>query len=74
MLQQEIKNLKNKCSRIKSQGKQRVLKFHEVVNSHKKSITVEEIFVNISKWMLETSYTLNLRQLFKITHELKRYL
>ncbi len=31
-------------------------------------------FLNIGKWMLETSYTLNLRQLFKITHELKRYL
>jgi hypothetical protein len=31
-------------------------------------------FLDIGKHMLETSYTLNLGQLFKITLELKRYL
>jgi hypothetical protein len=44
------------------------------VNSQEKLITVEEIFLEISKQMLETSYTLNLGQLLKIALELKRYL
>jgi hypothetical protein len=35
---------------------------------------VEEIFQDISKQMLETSYTLNLGQLLKMALELKRYL
>ncbi len=49
-------------------------KYQEVVNSQEKLITVEEIFLEISKQMLETSYTLNLGQLLKIALELKRYL
>ncbi len=44
------------------------------MNSQRKHITVEEIFLDINKQMLETNYTLNLRQLLKIAHELKRYL
>jgi hypothetical protein len=56
MLQQEVKNLKNKCSKIESQGKQKMLKFHKVVNSQNKLIIVEEIFLNISKWMLNKLY------------------
>ncbi len=48
-------------------------KFQEVMNSQEKLITLEEIFLNISKQMLETNYTLNLEQLLKITPELKRY-
>ncbi|CAM6041663.1 unnamed protein product, partial [Sphagnum compactum] len=43
-------------------------------NSQGKLIIVEEIFLDISKHMLETSYTLNLGQLLKIAPELKRYL
>jgi hypothetical protein len=35
-------------------------KSQEVVNSQEKLITIEEIFLNISKLMLETNYTLNL--------------
>jgi hypothetical protein len=35
---------------------------------------VEESFLDISKQMLETSYTLSLGQLLKITLELKKYL
>jgi hypothetical protein len=34
---------------------------------------VEEIFLDIVKQMLETSYTLNLGQLLKIAPKLKRY-
>jgi malate synthase len=49
-------------------------KYQEVVNLQEKLITIKEIFLNISKQMLETSYTLNLRQLLKIPLELKRYL
>jgi hypothetical protein len=49
-------------------------KSQEVVNSQKKLITVEEVFLNINKQMLETSYTLNLGQLLEIALELKRYL
>jgi hypothetical protein len=44
------------------------------VNSQGKLITIEEIFLNIGKQMLETNYTLNLRSLFKITFEIKIYL
>jgi hypothetical protein len=40
-------------------------KSQEVMNSQGKLITVEEIFLDIGKQMLETSYILNLRQLFK---------
>jgi hypothetical protein len=43
------------------------------VNSQGKLITIEEIFLDIGKQMLETSYTLNLKQLLKITLKLKRY-
>ncbi len=49
-------------------------KSQEVVNLQEKLITIEEIFQDISKQMLETSYILKLGQLFKITLELKRYL
>jgi hypothetical protein len=44
------------------------------VNSQGKLIIVEEIFLDIGKQILETSYTLNLGQLLKIAPELKRYL
>jgi len=44
-----------------------------VVNSQEKLIMVEEIFLDISKHMLKTSYTLNLEQSLKIAHELKIY-
>ncbi len=46
----------------------------EVVNSQEKLIIVKKKFLDIGKHMLETSYTLNLGQLFKIAHELKKYL
>jgi hypothetical protein len=46
----------------------------EVVNSQAKLIIVEDIFLDIGKQMLETSYTLNLGQLLKIALELKRYI
>jgi hypothetical protein len=39
-----------------------------------KQVYAKEIFQDISKKMLETSYTLNLGQLFKIALELKKYL
>jgi len=44
------------------------------VNSQRKLITIEEIFLDISKQMLKTSYTLSLRHLLKTTLELKIYL
>jgi hypothetical protein len=37
-------------------------------------ITIEEKNLDIGKQMLETSYTLNLGQLFKIALKLKKYL
>ncbi len=43
-------------------------------NSKGKLIIVEEIFLDIGKQMLETSYILNLGQLLKIAVKLKRYL
>jgi hypothetical protein len=49
-------------------------KSQEVINLQKKLITVEEIFLNVGKQMLEISYILNLGQLFTITPKLKRYL
>ncbi len=49
-------------------------KFQKVVLSQEKLIIVKEIFQDISKQMLETSYTLNLGQLLKIAPKLKRYL
>ncbi len=49
-------------------------KSQKFVVSQSKSILVEEIFQDISIQMLETSYTLNLRQLLKMALELKRYL
>jgi hypothetical protein len=49
-------------------------KSQEVVNSQGQLIIVEIFFLDISKHMLERSYTLNLGQLFKIAHELKKYL
>jgi hypothetical protein len=39
-----------------------------------KQVYAKEISQDISKQMLETSYTLNLGQLFKTTLELKKYL
>jgi hypothetical protein len=44
-----------------------VQKYQEVVNSQEKLIIVKEIFLDISKQMLKTSYTLNLGQLLKIS-------
>jgi hypothetical protein len=35
---------------------------------------VKDIFLDIGKQMLETNYTLNLKELLKIVFELKRYL
>jgi hypothetical protein len=49
-------------------------KYQEVVNSQGKFITIENIFFNIGKQMLETRYILNLGQLFKIALELKKCL
>jgi hypothetical protein len=48
-------------------------KFVEIVNSQGKLIIID-IFMDIGKQMLETNYTLNLRQLLKITSKIKRYL
>jgi hypothetical protein len=48
-------------------------KSQEVVNSQGKLITIEEIFINIGKHMLETSYTLNLGQLLKIAPTSKKW-
>ncbi len=44
------------------------------MNSQEKLITIQEIFLDIGKQMLETSYVLNLGQLLKIAPKLKRYL
>jgi hypothetical protein len=44
------------------------------VNSQENLIIVEEIFLDIGKQMLETSYPLNLGQLLQIALELKIYL
>ncbi len=49
-------------------------KSQEIVGSLGKLITVKEIFLVISKQMLETNYTLNLGHLLKITPKLNRYL
>ncbi len=49
-------------------------KFLEVASSQEKLITIEQIFLDIGKQMVETSYILNLGQLFKIVLELKRYM
>ncbi len=49
-------------------------KYQEVMNSQGRLIIIEQIFLDIGKQMLETNYTLNLRQLLKITPKLKRYL
>jgi hypothetical protein len=49
-------------------------KSQEAMNSQEKLNIVEEIFLDIGKQMLKTSYTLNLGQLFKIAHEVKRYM
>jgi hypothetical protein len=43
------------------------------MNPQGKLIRVEEIFLDIGKKMLETSYTLNLGQLLKITFKVKNY-
>ncbi len=48
-------------------------KSQEVVNSQENLITIQKIFQDISKQMLEKIYILNLGQLLKITLELKRY-
>jgi hypothetical protein len=50
------------------------IKNQEVVNSQEKLITIKEIFLDIGKQMLKTSYTLSLGQLLKVAFELKRYL
>jgi hypothetical protein len=44
-------------------------KYQEVVNSQEKIITVEEIFMDIGKHMLEKNYTFSLEQLLKIALE-----
>ncbi len=44
------------------------------MNSQENLIIVEEIFQDINKQMLETSYSLNLGQLLKIAPKLKKYL
>ncbi len=49
-------------------------KYQEVVNSQGKLIMVKEIFLDIAKQMLETSHTLNLGHLLKITPKLKKYI
>ncbi len=54
-----------------SYGCTKILKSSE---SRGKLIIVKEIFLDIRKQMLETSYTLNLGQLVKIALELKKYL
>jgi hypothetical protein len=48
-------------------------KYQKIVNSQGKLITVKEFFLDIGKKMLEISFTLNLKQLFKIAPKLKRY-
>jgi len=49
-------------------------KSQEAMNSQEKLNIVEKIFLDIGKQMLETSYTLNLGQLFKIAPEVKKYM
>jgi hypothetical protein len=49
-------------------------KSQEVVNSHEKLIIIKEIFLDIGKQMLKTSYTLNMGQLLQIALKLKIYL
>jgi hypothetical protein len=44
------------------------------MNSQGKLIIVEEIFLDIGKQMLKTSYILNLGHLLKIAHEQNKYL
>jgi hypothetical protein len=51
-----------------------ILKLLESIISQSKLISIEEIFQDINRQMLETSYTLNLGQLLKMALELKRYL
>jgi hypothetical protein len=46
----------------------------EYVISQSMLILMEKIFQDISKQMLETSYTLNLGQLLKMVPKLKRYI
>ncbi len=43
-------------------------------NPINKVMSMEQIFQNISKQMLETTYTLRLGQLLKITPDLKKYM
>jgi hypothetical protein len=50
-----------------------VHKFQEVVNSQGKLIKIKEIFLDIGKEMLETSYILTLGKLLKIAPKLERY-
>jgi len=45
-----------------------------MLNSQEKLITVKEIFLDISKQILKSSYTLNLGQLLKIVQVKKVYL
>ncbi len=49
-------------------------KYQELVNSQEKLITLEEIFLDIGKQMLEISYTLLQGKLFKIVLKFKQYL
>jgi len=44
------------------------------MNSQEKLITIEKIFLDIDKQMLETNNILSLGQLLEITFQLKRYL
>jgi len=49
-------------------------KSQEAMNSQEKLNIVEEIFLDIGKQMWETSYNLNLGQLFKIAPRVKIYM
>ncbi len=47
-------------------------KYQELVNSQEKLITIKEIFLDIGKQMLETSYTLSLGQMLEIVLKLNK--
>jgi hypothetical protein len=49
-------------------------KIQEVMNSQEKLITLEEIFLDVGKQMLETNYTLNLGKILNLAPQLNRYL
>jgi hypothetical protein len=49
-------------------------KYQELMNSQEKLITIKEIFLDIGKQMLETSYTLSLGEMLEIVLKLNKYL